>query len=188
MASTSPKRIRSRSLDPESAVPKTRKIPDKCLRCAMLSAEKAKALHGPEGDGCWNPKVCYNRRSHARHRDRRNQARNRQRQTAVLEELAIDISEFAEVWTAILVVYRRAGADTPVHAIAAQIWQGQQQVAVVQPIHCMGLVPSQVHAYLRRLLSLLDERYGIRKFASQERFDPELCPIRPCIHHPMSER
>lgn len=154
----------------------------------MLSAEQAKALHGPEGDGCWNPQVCYSRRSHARHRDRRNQARNRQRQTALLAELTVDISELAQVWTAVLIVYRRPGADTPVHAIAAQIWQGQQPVALVKPIHCMGLVPSQVHAYVRKLLAILEERYGIRKFASQERLDPGLCPIRPCIHHPEIER
>lgn len=150
----------------------------------MLSAEQAQMLHGPEGDDCWNPQVCYSRRSYARHRDRRNQARNRKRQTAVLEELSVDITEFTEIWTAVLIVYRRPGVDTPVHAIAAQIWQGQQQVAVVQPIHCLGMVPSQVHTYVRKLLAVLEERYGIRKFASLERFDPELCPLRPCVHHP----
>lgn len=58
-------------------------------------------------------------------------------------------------------------------------------MAIVAPIHCVGMVPSQIHAYVRKLLELLDEEYGIRKFASLERFDPHLCPIRPCIHDPV---
>jgi hypothetical protein len=48
----------------------TRKIPDKCLRCAALSADQAKVLHGVDGNGCWDRKVCPSRRSYIRHRDR----------------------------------------------------------------------------------------------------------------------
>ncbi|KAM3092132.1 hypothetical protein ACKFKG_23340 [Phormidesmis sp. 146-35] len=160
-------------------------IPLKCQKCAMLDATQAQALHGTEGDGCWNPKVCYSRRSYARHRDRKNQQRNRSRQESVLKTLEVEIPEFAYLYYAVLVVYRAAGGDTPVHAISAQVWQGQQQIAIAAPIHCVGMVPSQVHAYIRKLLDLLDEEYGIRKFASLERVDPHLCPMRPCLHHPL---
>ncbi len=160
-------------------------IPLKCQKCAQLSAAQAQTLHGSEGDGCWNPQVCYSRRSYARHRDRKNQQRNRQRQEAVLKTLEVEIPEFAHLCYAVLVVYRKAGADTPVHAIAVQVWQGQAQIALVPPIHCVGMIPNQVHAYIRKLLALLEGEYGIRKFSSLERLDPHLCPIRPCPHDPV---
>jgi hypothetical protein len=160
-----------------------RSIPLKCKKCAMLSAAQAQALHGADGDGCWNPKVCYSRRSYARHRDRKNQQRNRHRQETVIELLPIDLAAFADIQYAVLVVYREAGAESIVHAVAAQVWQGQERIAIVQPIHCIGMVPSQIHLYVKKLLVLLENKYGVRKFAACERLDPYLCPIRPCIHH-----
>lgn len=171
----------------ESTSPPRKAIPEKCCKCAMLSASQAQALHGTDGDGCWNPSVCYSRRSYARHRDRRNQVRRRKQQQAVLETLSVDSSEFAGLITAILVIYRKSGAATPVHAISAEIWQGQERCAVVAPLHCMGMVPSQVIAYVRKMLALLDTTYGIKKFASEERLDPFLCPLRPCPHHPEAQ-
>ena len=158
-------------------------LPEKCRKCAMQSAEQAKVLHGAEGDGCWNPQVCYSRRSYARNRDRINQIRSRKRREGELEQIAIEFEPLASLVFSVLVVYRKAGADTPLHAIAAEIWQGQAKVAIVPPIHCAGMVPSQVHAYVGKMLSVLEERYGIKKFASQTRLDPELCESRPCPLH-----
>lgn len=149
----------------------------------MLDAPQAQVLHGTEGDGCWNPKVCYSRRSYARHRDRKNQQRNRQRQEVVIELLPPEIEAFGELYYAVLVIYREVGAESIVHAISAQVWQGQNQVAIVPSIHCVGMVPSQIHQYVKKLLELLENKYGIRKFASLEQLDPQLCPIRPCIHY-----
>ncbi|MFN7298426.1 MAG: hypothetical protein ACK5VA_16150, partial [Pseudanabaena sp.] len=57
----------------------TKSIPEKYKKCAMLSAAQAQELHGNNGDRCWNPAVCYSRRSYARHQDRRNLIRSRQR-------------------------------------------------------------------------------------------------------------
>lgn len=159
---------------------KRRNLPEKCRKCAMLSAQQAQALHGTDGDDCWNPAVCYSRRSYARHRDRINQTRSRKRQETQLEQIPVEFPPLNQLMFGVLVVYRQAGADTPVHAIAAQIWQGQEKVAIVPPVHCAGLVPSQIHAYVGKMLNLLEERYGIKKFASQTRLDPDLCPIRPC--------
>ena len=34
-------------------------IPEKCKKCAMLSAAQAQELHGNDGDRCWNPNVCH---------------------------------------------------------------------------------------------------------------------------------
>lgn len=160
-------------------------LPDKCRKCAMLSAEQAQQRHGVEGDGCWNPAVCYSRRSYIRHRDRINQTRQRQRQSAklALDTIDVDIAPLNQVVFAVLVVYRAAGVDTPVHAIAADIWQGQTKIAIVPAVHCLGWVPSQAHQYVSKLLTILEQRYGIKKFASQTRLDPELCPLRPCPLH-----
>lgn len=145
----------------------------------MLDAAQAQALHGEEGDNCWNPRICYSRRSYARHHDRRNQTRNRLRQEELIQ-IPIDFEPLHQVTFAVLVVYRHAGADTPVHAIAAEVWQGQHKVAVVPPIHCAGLVATQVHSYVRKVLAMLEKRYGIKKFASLTRLEVQLCPIRPC--------
>ena len=158
-------------------------IPEKCKKCAMLSANQAQKLHGQDGDRCWNPNVCYSRRSYARHRDRRNLIRSRQR-VDTDPDLVVNIDEFASVFWAVLVVYRQAGTDTPIHAIAAQVWKGQEKFAAISPIHCAGMVASQVHTYVQKVLVLLESNYGIKKFASQERLDPWLCLLRPCPCHP----
>jgi hypothetical protein len=120
---------------------KSNHSPAKCRKCAMLSADKAKEIHGIEGDGCWNPTVCHSR-PHARHRDRRNQTRNLKRAAGLVENIAVDVEELSEVYSAVLIVYRPAGEDTPVHAIAASVWKGQKLHAKVQPIHCIDMVPS----------------------------------------------
>jgi hypothetical protein len=158
--------------------------PAKCRKCAMLSADKAKEIHGVEGDGCWNPAVCHSRRSHARHRDRRNQARNLKRAAGLVENIVVDIEELSEVFSAVLIVYRPPGEETPVHAIGASIWKGQKLHAKVQPIHCIGMVPSQAISYVKKMVALLQANYGVKKFVSEERLDPSLCPLRPCPRHP----
>jgi hypothetical protein len=169
--------------DPSPKSTSGRSIPVKCKKCATLSAAQAQELHGVDGDGCWNPKVCHSRRSYARHNDQIKQRRNRKRQETVLELAPADIVVFQDTQYAVLVVYREAGAESIVHAISAQVWQGQKRIAIVQPIHCVGLVPSQIHQYVKKLLTLLESSYEIRKFAALERLDPYLCPIRPCLHH-----
>ncbi len=161
----------------------TKSIPDKCKKCAMLSAAQAQEFHGNNGDRCWNPAVCYSRRSYARHRDRRNLIRSRKRGDSD-ESLVVNTDEFTSIFWAVLVVYRQSGTDTPIHAIAVQVWKGQEKFSAVSPIHCAGMVATQVHTYVQKVLVLLESNYGIKKFASQERLDPWLCPLRPCPCHP----
>ncbi|MBD1869013.1 hypothetical protein H6F93_15645 [Leptolyngbya sp. FACHB-671] len=160
-----------------------RGLSDKCRKCAMLSAEQAQVLHGAEGDGCWNPAVCYSRRSYARNRARVSQTRSRKRKESELEQIPVQFEPLSQLVFGVLVVYRKAGTDTPVHAIAAQIWQGQEKVAIVPPVHCIGMVPSQVHTYVGKMLDVLETRYGIKKFVGQTRLDPDLCELRPCPLH-----
>ena len=78
----------------------TKGIPEKCKKCAMLSAAQAQELHGEFGDRCWNPNVCYSRRSYARHRDRRNLIRSRNRSDAD-QDLVVNIDRhqyFGQCW------------------------------------------------------------------------------------------
>ena len=94
----------------------------------MLSAQQAQALHGAEGDDCWNPSVCFRRRSYARNRDRINQTRSRKRKEGELEQIPVEFEPLSQTLFGVLVVYRKAGVDTPVHAIAAEIWKCQNWV------------------------------------------------------------
>jgi hypothetical protein len=158
-------------------------IPEKCKKCAMLSAEQAQEIHGSDGDNCWNPAVCYSRRSYARHRDRRKLLRSR-KQSLTNPDLTVNIAEFKDTFWAVLVIYRRTGTDMPIHAIAAEVWKGQEKFAAIPPIHCVGMTASQVHSYVQKVIELLDSSYAIQKFASQERLDPFLCPLRPCPCYP----
>jgi hypothetical protein len=167
---------------PKSSTSTARKIPDKCLRCAALSAEQAKALHGAEGDRCWDSAVCPSRRSYIRNRDRRNQSRSRKRYEK-LQTLTVEPTQLPSITYAVLMVYREPG-DSPVHAIGAEVWRDQEKIAQVAPIHCCQMVPSQVHGYVQQMLALLSEHYGIKKFASQVRLDPQLCPIVDCFLRP----
>lgn len=178
-------------------------LPEKCRLCAKLSAIEAKQLHGQAGDGCWDAKVCPNRRSYARHRDRRNLTRNQKRWAEqgripvslndeplaepLLEELrqsqAVKQIEFTTAlpetgYAAVLQVYRRA-VDAPLYAVGGEVWQGTRKEAEITPVHCARLTPRQVEIYVERLLKKLTELYGIRKFAALEELSPELCKITP---------
>jgi hypothetical protein len=48
------------------------------------------------------------------------------------------------IGTAASIIFYRERQDAPVHAIAAEIWQGNRKVLNVKPMHCLGLSPSQV--------------------------------------------
>jgi hypothetical protein len=103
-------------------------------------------MHGPSGDGCWDSSVCPSRRSHARHRDRRNQALTDSAPTEVQEpinaspgipkQLQFETELPVVVYSAVLQVYRQS-VDAPVHAVGGEIWRGVQKEADITPIHCM---------------------------------------------------
>lgn len=181
-----------------------KQIPGKCRLCAKLTATQAKQLHSVDGDGCWDSTVCPSRRSHARHRDRRNQARNFKRwQEQGQVAIALTDSEISPIqehpiadagshsriqfetqllnfnYSAVLQVYRQS-VDAPLHAIGGEIWSGAQKEADITPIHCTKLTGRQVEIYLERLLKKLTEVYGIRKFVSKEELHPQCCPLSGC--------
>jgi hypothetical protein len=171
-----------------------RRVNKKCQQCALLSAEEAIALHGEEGDNCWNPGNekgwgydCHRRRSHYRHRADNNATRRRQRRTgtqpptqliAAPEQVAAPT--IPTVFAAVLVLYRQH-KDAPVHAIAAEVWQGSQKITTVEVVHCMGMRGDKVTAYLKELLSSLQEQFGVSKFEDIVKEVPvHQCPIPGC--------
>jgi len=195
--------VKHSKVNRQEPVKRARAIPDKCRLCSKLPAQQAKQIHGsaPEGDGCWNSAVCPSRRSHARHHDRRNHARNLKRwqeqggitiplgeseitphqgqatvSAVIPQQLQFDAQLSDVVYSAVLQVYRQS-VDAPLHAVGGEIWLGLHKLADITPIHCLKLTPRQVEVYLERLLKKLHEVYGIRKFASKEELHPTLCRL-----------
>ena len=153
------------------AMVKSKQIPEKCRRCALLGAAEARSTH----PSCWDDRLCHSRRSYARNRDKINQKRARVRIEQVHQV------EVPQVTYGVLQVWRELREDSPIHAIGIEVWDGHNKLAVVEPVHCAGWLPAQVHEYLRQALSVLDNQYGFKKFASQVLISPEQCPIRPCF-------
>lgn len=157
-----------------------KQLPEKCRLCAKLTAEQAKARHGCEGDGCWDPGKCHQRRYWARNRERINQARNQKRwqQEGRIPQQPIQL-EAPPVVSGVLVLYR-VNTSAPIHAMGAEIWQGNRKLATVQPVHCFGLSASQVKDFIREMILALGRSYGITKFASQVELHPQQCPLDLC--------
>lgn len=164
-----------------------RKLNKVCQHCASLSVEEAIALHGEAGDNCWNPEVCHRRRSHYRHRDDNNAIRRRLRKQSqqvasrqLGEPLEITLPEVPIAPAAVLVLYRQQ-SDTPVHAVAAEVWQGSQKVAEIKPVHCMGMRADRVSAYIKSMLASLNQQFAVSRFEDVIKEIPvDRCPIENC--------
>ncbi|HIK16962.1 MAG TPA: hypothetical protein IGS53_16985 [Leptolyngbyaceae cyanobacterium M33_DOE_097] len=164
-----------------------RRVNKKCLHCANLSVEEAVELHGAKGDNCWDPKTCHRRRSHYRKRDDINAIRRRLRRGSVGPSLteqteAIEIipPQPPAAISAVLVLYRQH-PNAPVHAVAAEVWKGNQKLANVEPIHCMGMRADKVTAYIKELLTSLGQQFPVTRFEDVVKEIPvEQCPIANC--------
>ena len=158
-----------------------RRVDPKCLECAQLSVIEARQQHGPEGDGCWDDSRCHRRRSHYRNRRDNNASRRSQYQqgksTNVPETLTVSLTLKP---VAYLYLYRQKRQDAPLHAIAVSVWEGNQRVLEVEPIHCAGMRNQQIQGYLMEVLNALKQRFGITKFEPEVRLEPMECPIQPC--------
>ncbi|HEY9621800.1 MAG TPA: hypothetical protein V6C78_15680 [Crinalium sp.] len=163
-----------------------RKIDSKCLACSQLSRQEAIQRYGEKGDGCFVPNRCDRRRSHYRHR-KDNNARRRGLYAEAKTEFTTATSTVETIAVApplvpiaLVYLYRDARKDAHLHAIAVSVWQGNQKLAEVPPMHCMGMTNRQVNQYLRQILSTLTEKYKITEFEPEIRLEPLECPIRPC--------
>ncbi|MBD2365098.1 hypothetical protein H6G36_28730 [Anabaena minutissima FACHB-250] len=146
----------------------------KCQLCASLPTSKAKMLHGTEGDGCWNPKVCHNRRSFYRRRTKDDSAQ--------LDTITV---EPPETYFAVLYLYKEPG-DKPLHALGAELWLGQKPICRLEPIHCFGLTAGKIRTYTDQVLQAFAKQYGVSLHQYKDMFEisPTLCPVRPCPLHP----
>ncbi len=81
---------------------------------------------------------------------------------------------------ALIYLYREARKDAHLHALVVAVWQGEKKLAEVEPIHCIGMTNTQVNQYLRQVLKMLGDRFGIREYEPAVRLEPMECPIRPC--------
>jgi hypothetical protein len=77
-------------------------------------------------------------------------------------------------------VLRENREDSPIHAIGVEIWDGNERIAMVSPVHCAGWLPSQVHEYVKQVLVVLEAEYGFKKFSAERLINPSQCPIQPC--------
>lgn len=81
---------------------------------------------------------------------------------------------------AILVLYRQ-NSHAPVHAIAAEVWQGDQKIAEVKAVHCMGMKGDRVSAYIKEILASLSQQFGVTRFEDVIKEVPvNHCPISNC--------
>jgi hypothetical protein len=185
---------------------------EKCRLCAKLSVQDAQQRHGNTGDGCWSPKYCHNRRSYYRHRGIRNHLRKRRRQDELgqtaqaqtdaqrvegessLAQVApgqvIELKIPAPAVPAAVVHWYRETKDSPLHALGAELWMGNDRVAKVEPVHCLGLTELQVKTLLVRMLSEFSQHCGLKieRFRSAVELHPLNCPLHPCPLHPEGNR
>jgi hypothetical protein len=89
---------------------KSKQIPEKCRRCALLGAAEARSRH----PSCWDDRLCHSRRSYARNRDKINQKRARVRIEQVHQVYV------PQVTYGVLQVWRENREDSPIHAKLAR--------------------------------------------------------------------
>lgn len=158
---------------------------EKCRLCAKLSAAEAISLHGDSGTGCWDGDKCHKRRTYYRNRDRYNRAKRQQYRVATGKEPVVVSVQPPQVMFAVLQLYRTR-VDAPLHAVGAELWRGDTQVAVVEPVHTLGWKPAQVQVYLRDILKAFSTHVpgaALDKFETQQELSPSLCPVLPCPLH-----
>ena len=161
-----------------------RPIDLRCVACVQLSVPEARQ------QSCWVESRCHRRRSHYRHRDRL------RRQRLLRQNLIdIEVPDTPSTYAAFLVLYR-SNKESPVHAIASEIWQGDQRAGLTEPIHTFGLkaIPQRqgeqriepIQSVIAQLLDTLRTEYGVTAFEWEviER-SPADCPLRPCPLHPI---
>jgi hypothetical protein len=159
-----------------------KKVAHNCFQCSKLSNGEAQAK------SCWDADRCPNRRHYQRNKERISQQRKTQAKLPDYPEKSMPIASGTTisidhpVSTAASIIFYRERQDAPVHAMAAEIWQGNRKVLNVKPMHCLGLSPAQVVQVMAEILKACSVELDVElsKFASKVELHPSLCPIRPC--------
>jgi hypothetical protein len=140
-----------------------------CLTCAKLNISTAKLKH------CWDEKRCHNRRSYQRNKSERNRKRSKAGSTDII---SIDAPQ---IHHGILQLWREPREDAPLHAIGLEIKLGDDSIASIDPVHCAGWMPSQVHRYIEQISEFTNEKYQFKKFSSFIVLPPSKCSIKGCF-------
>jgi hypothetical protein len=161
-------------------------VQQKCLDCSRLSAAEAIEKHGPgTKTACWNAKTCPRRRSHYRHRLDNNAKQRGGYRAAKTAGQSVEVGEeiFVPVQAppvALLYLFRENRQDAHLHAISVAVWQGNQKLAEVAPVHCLGMTNRGVNEYLRNVLRVVGDKFGITEFEPPIRMEPMECPLAEC--------
>jgi hypothetical protein len=81
---------------------------------------------------------------------------------------------------ALLYLFRENRQDAHLHAISAAVWQGNQKLAEIEPVHCLGMTNRQVNEYLRNVLAVVGDRFGITEFEPPICMELMECPMQDC--------
>jgi hypothetical protein len=163
-----------------------RPLNSRCLACSGLDQQDAIALHQPGTQtGCWNPRTCPRRRSHYRHRLENNAKQRGGYRALKTTGQAVEVMDriFVPVKAppvALLYLFREDRQDAHLHAIAVAIWQGNQKLAEIEPVHCLGMTNRQVNEFLRNVLAVVGGKFGITEFEPPIRMEPMECPMEEC--------
>jgi hypothetical protein len=134
--------------------------------------EDVRALHGVEGDGCWNPQLCRSRRSLYRNRDKINFKRkekyfDRAWTKSELVESRIKFP-FDEIEILLnqrpllqVIIYLKEGTEDEPHSIEARVWEGESPIAKITPQHCLGMTSEELDQYISNVKHRLEIEYGI---------------------------
>ncbi|NJM67326.1 MAG: hypothetical protein HC851_17445 [Acaryochloris sp. RU_4_1] len=157
----------------------------KCLACINFLRSEAMLRHGPQGDGCWDDKKCDRKRSHYRNRKQNNAKRKGNYADQKAKKTPVETTETFSIPVqappvALLYLYKQKPKDTHLHALSVSVWQGSEKLAEVEPIHCMGMTNTQVNRYLKEVLKVLRDRFGITEFEPPIRMEPTECEIAEC--------
>jgi hypothetical protein len=163
---------------------------ERCRLCSKLTSAEAKLRHGSEADGCWDDQHCHNRRSYYRHRGIRNYNRKSKRQQQIQTEgshssvMTLEIP--APAIPAAVIHWYRETKQSPLHAIGAELWIGNDRVAKIESVHCLGLTELQVKTLLLRILEGFSQHCGqkLERFRASVELHPMNCPICPCPLYP----
>ena len=88
---------------------------------------------------------------------------------------------------AAVVHWYRATKESPLHALRAERWIGNDRVAKIEPVYCLGQTELQVKTLLLvRILDVFSQHSGIKveRFRPSVEVHPQNCPIRPCPLYP----
>lgn len=159
----------------------------KCLTCPAVPIDQARQLP------CWQETRCHRRRSHYRHRAQNNTQqrvgyRRKQAQTASVDPseapLTLIVPTRPPQPAAFLVLYQQT-KESPVHAVAGEVWLGDRKVGHFQPQHVYGKKAKEFNQVLTDMSLVLKQQFGVSAFEREVIvLSPQACPLSPCPLHP----